>query len=88
MDALEIFRDRADEFCCVLLDLTMPRMGGKETFDAMQRIRPGVAVILCTGFTAEQIDEQFSRDSLAGVLLKPYPIELLREALRNATDSP
>ncbi len=86
-EALDIFRDRADEFCCVLLDLTMPRMGGKETFEAMRMIRPEVPVVLCTGYTEEQIDEQFSRDELAGVLLKPYKIKSLRKALCNATRS-
>ena len=39
LDAVEKFALRKDEFCLVLLDLTMPRMGGWETLAALRALR-------------------------------------------------
>lgn len=66
----------------VLMDLSMPGMDGREALGAMRALRPGLKAILCSGF-----DE---RDALPGsaegasFLQKPYRLEELRRALREA----
>jgi PAS domain S-box-containing protein len=81
-EALEHFREHADEIVCVLLDLTMPHMDGEETFREMRRLRPGVTVLLCSGYNEQDTIERFSGKGLAGFLQKPYSMGELRDKLR------
>jgi PAS domain S-box-containing protein len=82
VEAINIFRERHDEIACVLLDLKMPNMDGKETFDEMRRINDDVPVILCSGFTEQYSTEQFVDGGLAGFIEKPYGREAVRDKLR------
>ena len=81
-EALETFRAHADDIVCVLLDLTMPHMDGEETFREMRRLRPGVKVLLCSGYNEQEATQRFSGKGLAGFLQKPYSMRALREELR------
>ncbi len=80
-EALKVFREHADEFVCVLLDLTMPHMDGEEAFRAMRRLHPGVTVILCSGYNEQDATQRFAGKGLAGFIQKPYNMVVLREKL-------
>ena len=62
----------------VLLDLTMPRMGGQEVLEKMHRLSPGTPVVLMSGYSREEATAAFEGKGLAGFLPKPCK---LREAL-------
>jgi CheY-like chemotaxis protein len=79
-EAVEAFRLRAAEITIVLLDLTMPVMGGAEAFVLMNEIRPGVPIIVSSGYPESMVREQFS-STLAGVISKPYTMAALREKI-------
>lgn len=74
-EAVEIFRQHADEIRAVLLDLTMPTLGGEEAFYEMQRIRPDVRVILLSGHAEQEAMSQFSGKGVAGFIQKPFHLE-------------
>jgi two-component system, cell cycle sensor histidine kinase and response regulator CckA len=80
---LEVFRERATEIDCVLLDLSMPRLSGDEVFREMRRIRSDVRVILSSGYNEHEVTQRFVGQGLAGFVQKPYTLEKLREILRN-----
>jgi CheY-like chemotaxis protein len=80
-EALKVFSEHTDEIVCVLLDLTMPYMDGEETFRAMQRLHPGVTVILCSGYNEQDATRRFAGEGLAGFIQKPYNMAALREKL-------
>ncbi|MBI5905390.1 MAG: PAS domain S-box protein [Deltaproteobacteria bacterium] len=71
-EAVELFRSRMDEIRCVVLDLTMPRMDGEETFREIRRIHPGARVILTSGYNEQQVSQRFTGEGLAGFIQKPY----------------
>lgn len=48
-DAVGLFAGDPDRFAVVLLDLTMPRLSGAETFRQIREIRPDARVILMSG---------------------------------------
>jgi CheY-like chemotaxis protein len=79
--ALKVFREHADEIVCVLLDLTMPHVDGKEAFRAMQRLHPGVRVILCSGYNEQDAIGRLTGIGLAGFIQKPYNMATLKEKL-------
>ncbi len=80
--ALEVFRSHAETITVVLLDLTMPQMGGEEVFSELRRLRPDVKVVLCSGFTEQDATTRMSDKGLAGFLQKPYDIDRLSQVLK------
>ncbi|MCC6811374.1 MAG: response regulator [Deltaproteobacteria bacterium] len=81
-EAVEIFRTRNGVIDAVLLDMTMPKLGGGATYGALRAIDPGVAVCVTTGF-ARNDDVQALLD--AGVLEflpKPYSAIALASTVR------
>lgn len=81
VEAVERFREHSDKLQLVLLDLTMPRMNGEETFVAMQQLRPTVPVILMSGFTEKLTLEKFAQTKPAGFLAKPFTRAALQARL-------
>lgn len=77
LSAVEVFQERPNDFQCVILDLTMPVMDGEQAFRAIREIRPNVPVILCSGFSAQELDQRFDGDRPAGFLEKPFRADAL-----------
>jgi two-component system cell cycle sensor histidine kinase/response regulator CckA len=84
-EALEVFQNHADEVVCVVLDLTMPVMGGEETFRELRRLRPQVPVIMSSGFDELEVRDRLSGAGLTGFIQKPYDSTELRARLQEAT---
>ena len=76
-EALELFEADPHRFDLVLLDLTMPRVSGEETFAAMRRKLPGVRVLLMSGYNAQDTTSRFVGKGLAGFLQKPFTAQEL-----------
>lgn len=81
MEALDIFRSRLDEICLVLTDLTMPRMNGCETLAALRAIRPGIPVILASGYDEAHVMASDHAEKPQAFLHKPFEIGALRKTL-------
>ena len=86
-EALEVFRSRVDEILVVLLDLTMPHLGGEETYRELRRIRPDTRVILSSGYNEQEITSRFAGKGLAGFIQKPYGVRQLREKIRHVLEA-
>jgi PAS domain S-box-containing protein len=87
LEALQLYRARASEIVCVLLDLAMPRMDGEQTFRELRRIQPDVRVVLASGYSDEEIAQRFHSEGLAGFIAKPYRVETLGAKLREVLPS-
>jgi PAS domain S-box-containing protein len=74
------------EIGIVLLDLTMPVMGGEEAIDRILAARPGVKVIVSTGYGHREAAARFSRKKVAGFLQKPYTSKQLADKIGAAMD--
>jgi len=74
-------------FRAVLLDLTMPRMGGEQAFLELRRIQPKLPVILMSGYGEEDVVERFEGRDLAGMLQKPFQPDELWDKLRAALEA-
>jgi CheY-like chemotaxis protein len=86
-EALEIYRNREDTIACVLLDLTMPRMDGEETFRELRRIDPEVRVILSSGYNEMDVVGRFAGKGLTAFIQKPYQLATLRTTMDSVTDT-
>ena len=83
-EAVRLYHEHQDEIACVLLDLTMPKMGGEETFRMICQISPGVRVILSSGYSEETATGRFAGLGLAGFIQKPYQLDTMIATLRDA----
>lgn len=83
-EAVEIYRRERDSIDCVLLDLTMPKKDGEETFKELQKIREDVRVVLSSGFTEQEVIDRFAGAGLAGVVQKPASAKTVQERVRAA----
>ncbi len=70
--ALDAFRTHPDDYSLVLLDLTMPGLGGEDTFRALRELRPNLRVVLMSGYNEHEVTRLFVGRGLAGFLQKPF----------------
>ena len=84
-EALDLYIGARDRITVVILDMTMPRMDGEETFRRLKASDPDVRVILSSGYS-ESIAERIDDCSLAGFLQKPYRQVELAQQLRQVLD--
>jgi len=83
--ALNLFKKKK-KFDVVILDLNMPKMSGKETFEKLKEMNPKIPVIISTGYSDRDMDVSQWRDAVDAFLQKPYPIEELSRAIRQILD--
>ena len=81
-EAVERFRQAPARYDLVLLDLTMPHLDGEETFRQLRHLRPGVRVLLMSGFNQQEAVSRFTGKGLAGFLQKPFEADALVAAVR------
>jgi CheY-like chemotaxis protein len=81
-DAVDLFSRERDAVDLIVMDMTMPRMSGREAYRQISRIAPGIRILFSSGYSAEDASDL---EGSLGLLTKPYrPGELLtavREAL-------
>jgi CheY-like chemotaxis protein len=85
-EGVEVFEANVQEVRAVLLDVTMPRMDGREAFHRLQGIRPGVPVIVSSGFNEQDATHHIEGRGLVGFVQKPYVMEELLQVLRHALE--
>jgi signal transduction histidine kinase/CheY-like chemotaxis protein len=87
LDALKVYSEKGQNITLVLLDLTMPRLGGEETLRELRRINPQVRVVLSSGYAESEIAPRFADKGLTGILEKPFSIAQMQSHLRDALSS-
>lgn len=80
LDALDAFRAAPDHYDVVITDQTMPNLSGEGLAGEIQKIRPELPIILCTGFSHTMNEEKARELGIRKFLMKP----LLRRDLVHA----
>jgi two-component system, cell cycle sensor histidine kinase and response regulator CckA len=66
----------------VILDMIMPGMGGKETFDILKAIDPDIKVIFSSGYSFTGRPKKMLENGYDGFIQKPYSISALSQKIR------
>jgi CheY-like chemotaxis protein len=86
-EGVEALRFHSRDLSAVLLDISMPVMSGGEALPALRRIRPGIPVILTSGFEGEEHLQDLLAEPRTYFLQKPYAaadlLALIRDALED-----
>ena len=81
-----MLQGRVDDVALVLLDATMPKMGGDEVLRAIANLYPSLGVVLSSGFSEKMIEESSNNPCFRGFLKKPYTMNELRNMLEKVLD--
>ena len=86
-EALDLFMEAPDEFDLVITDQTMPNMTGIDLAGEMLKIRPGIPIVLCTGFSHEATAEEALARGLKRFLMKPLNAREVARVVRDVLDT-
>jgi CheY-like chemotaxis protein len=80
----------SQHFDLVISDINMPHKTGYEVFSTAKQIHPDCEVLLITGFGYDPNHSivRASREGLAGVVFKPFKVDLLMKEARKALGGP
>jgi DNA-binding NtrC family response regulator len=70
----------------VVLDVVMPKMGGKQAYDEMGKMRPGLKALFLSGYSANAIHESFVLLPGISFLQKPFGPNALARKVREVLD--
>ncbi|MBN1410574.1 MAG: PAS domain S-box protein [Spirochaetales bacterium] len=82
VEALELYKQKKDRIVCVILDLKMPKMDGKEVFKEIRNMRVDLPVLFSTGYNEQEIYLKPGDEKCTAFIQKPYQIEDLASRLR------
>ncbi len=77
--ALDAWESHRDEIDLVILDVTMPRLDGRETMVRLRERSPDLKVLLTSGFQPEDIFSDASGPRPDGFVEKPFRLKNVRE---------
>jgi len=80
--ACEVFQSHSGRIDIVLLDLVMPGITGLETCRRLREIKPGLKVLLSSGYISAEVVRDARLAGAVGFIGKPYSLEELSVALR------
>ncbi|MGV1100526.1 GAF domain-containing protein [Thiovibrio sp. JS02] len=83
-EAVKAIRTRAEDFDIVITDMTMPKMSGIDLTREIHALRPGLPVILCTGYSELINDDSAVGYGICKYLMKPVSTRDLATAIREA----
>lgn len=70
---------------CLVFDVEMPGVGGFEALAELQRCRPGLPVILLSGFSDDAVSDRARREGAAAYLRKDNGLGQLAATIRQVT---
>ncbi len=81
--ALDLFRQSLPAVDVVVLDLNLPGMSGREVLAELQRIRPGVKIILTSAYGRDWVQASVGGQLARPYIRKPYQLTELTALLRS-----
>ena len=92
LQAVERYREaaeRGERFDAVIMDMTVPGgMGGAEASALIREFDPEARIIVSSGYSTSPVMGNYTSHGFSGVLRKPYRMEEVGAALREAMEKP
>jgi signal transduction histidine kinase/ActR/RegA family two-component response regulator len=87
ISALEEFKKDPDRYSLLVTDQSMPNISGTELAIMMKKIRPGLRVIIITGYADNLSEEVLSQCGISEVILKPMILDDFSKVIRKVLDN-
>jgi signal transduction histidine kinase/ActR/RegA family two-component response regulator len=85
-EALELFATEKNHIDLVILDMIMPGMGGKDTYEALKKINPDVKILLSSGYSISGEAMELINRGCNGYIQKPFSYTQLSQRMREVLD--
>jgi len=85
--AIDTLEAKTDDIDLVILDFTMPEMGGEETFRRLKSITPDVPVLVSSGFSLNDEVREILQHERTGFIQKPFRLHTLSQKVREILDA-
>ena len=72
MEAVELFEQHRDEIGLVVCDLGLPRLGGREVYRKMKKMKRSVRAIVASGYLEPAMRSEMLRAGVLETIQKPY----------------
>jgi CheY-like chemotaxis protein len=86
VEATELYAERSTEIDLVVLDIIMPRMGGRKTYERLREVNPGVKVLLSSGYSKKGQAQDILAAGARGFLQKPYDLRAVLRRVREVLE--
>jgi len=87
LSALEEFKKDPKKYSLLVTDQSMPNINGTELATLMKEIRPGLKVIIITGYADNISEEMLSESGISEVILKPMILDDFSKLIRRVLDN-
>ncbi len=87
-DALALFRKDPFGIDLLLLDVVMPKLGGKPVYEQARSLNPSIRALFASGYSENAIHTNFVLREGFRLIQKPFSREALLRAVREALDAP
>lgn len=84
LEAIDLFIQHRDRIKAILLDMRMPVMSGRETYDKLRQLDSNVRIILSSGYDEKFTTLSDESDAALTFLRKPYALDALLSCVREA----
>ncbi|MCP4546418.1 MAG: response regulator [bacterium] len=79
-EALQVYEEHGDKIDLALLDVVMPKLGGRAVFERIRETRPELSVLFASGYSMNAIHTNFVLEEGLMLIQKPYKrADLLRK---------
>ena len=76
-EAIEIYRENQNRIALVILDLIMPKMNGRDTYERLKEINPQIKILLSSGYSLDGAARDMLKGSADGFIQKPFDVKIL-----------
>ncbi len=88
LEAIEVFEKNADDIDLVILDMIMPKLGGKAVYDLLHKQHPSLRFLFSSGYGTSSIHSEFMQQERIEMIQKPYTPNVLLRKIREVLGSP
>jgi CheY-like chemotaxis protein len=85
--AIELFDANSDQIDLALLDVVMPKLGGRAVYEHIRKARPGMKVLFASGYSMNAIHTNFVLDAGLTLIQKPFQRSDLLRKVRQRLDA-
>ena len=86
-DTINKFMENKDDVSLLLLDVIMPTKSGRETYEVIRKLQPGIIVLFMSGYSEGVINKRIILQERFNFISKPFSQTMLLKKVREILDS-
>ncbi len=85
-EALRVFEKHVDAIDLAVLDVVMPKLGGRAVYERIREARADTRILFCSGYSVSALHTDFILDEDVQLIQKPFQRDNLLRSVRAVLD--